>query len=70
MGGVKVARSEVRAGPSEGGDASFYGWAYTVTFVGLSGAKRWVGDSPALAVSISATDLPVQFKDRVVGGSA
>jgi len=69
MGGVKVTRSEVRAGPSEGGDPSFYGWAYTVTFVGLSGAKRWVGDSPALTISTSAADLPADFKNRAVGGT-
>ncbi len=37
--------------------------------MGLSGAKRWVGDSPALAVSTCAADLPADFKDRAVGGT-
>ena len=48
---MAVSRRELTDGESEG-----YGFAYTVTFVGAKGGRRWVGDVAPLRVSTDASE--------------
>ena len=76
-GGVRVSRRELTT-PEAGaraataaansGDAG-YGFAYTVTFVGHGGGRRWVGDVASLRVSTNASDYPNEFGAAGSGGT-
>jgi len=63
VGGVRVTRSEITSA------AEGYGFAYTVTFTGSGGAKRWVGDVAPLRVSTNHSDYPSEFTATAAGGS-
>ena len=74
MGGVRVSRRELSTpdGTVASDQASHingYGYAYTVTFVGHGGGRRWVGDVASLRVSTNASDYPSEFTAEASEGT-
>jgi len=62
VGGIRASRSHLNT-------AGNYGWAYTVTFKGHGGGRRWVGDVAPLLVSTNTSDYPSEFTQSASDGS-
>lgn len=80
VGGVSVSRRELtHASPAANaaseeaaaGGSYGYGFAYTVTFLGHGGGRRWVGDVAPLRVSTDPSEFPSEFAagGRAEGGT-
>jgi hypothetical protein len=62
VGGIRATRTHLNT-------AGNYGWAYTVTFKGHGGGRRWVGDVAPLRVSTNTSDYPSEFTQTATAGS-